>query len=545
MNSEIPIGMHQGKVILRLAKHYSDLLAVVLEVVQNAVDSDALRIDVVINQPHRTFTVYDNGTGASQEKITEALQSVGDTLKEKNRYGQFGLGLISPIAIAREFTLTTCPNPRRRGYTAYRFVTSDIVTQSQVSIPASPDENLVHELLGKTWWRTRIETRGITKDRRISRIQSEELAREIALKFGEEIRRRKIAVTIDLTNQDGERTTSQVEAPEYSGEKLERYEADIKECGKAVVELYVARLSRKGRLGEVVFGTLQNPSRITAKQFVESAGTLLDTNTAKALLSGIFEGRILGEKVALHADRTRFENNDALFAFCEILDTWYKKVGKGLVEDALEQASDNRFQRVGTEVMPYAELLLKQVQFETVAKRINIGSIGPGHKRPPKKIIIGPDDGTAIAVDGTAFTTKDDGKGGGGGGGETSPKTDHPLHTPGIVYGVKGRKRTEVKGNSTGLRFAHVEMEDFRVPFAYEPETGTISFNIRNPNWGLCQETDGNLREYHIAVVTAALSLELFRETKGDLPTEVEKFAWENLSHQVFAIRNGKALMKH
>jgi len=32
----------------------------------------------------------------------------------------------------------------------------------------------------------------------------------------------------------------------------------------------------------------------------------------KALASGIFEGRILAEKIVLHADRVRFEDNDAL-----------------------------------------------------------------------------------------------------------------------------------------------------------------------------------------------------------------------------------------
>ena len=544
MNTAINVALHQGKVMNRLAKNYADLPAVIKEVVQNAIDSGASRISIQINLPQRAFIVYDNGSGASREKVTEALQSIGNTLKDAGRYGQFGLGLISPISIAREFTLTSCPVSRRSDYMEYQFVTANIVKQREVSIPSGPT-NLVHDPCGRIWWRTRVDVRGITKDRRTSRLDPVELVGDITLKFGEAIRERGIDINIDFVNPEGEKSAIKVEATQFSGKKIEIFEGEKTECGKVKIELYVAPLGRRGRQGKVTFGTLDNPSRLSPKQFVECTVLIIDQQVAKAILSGVFEGQILCEKVTLQADRTKFEDNDALFALCEVLESWYKEIGKKIVGEAEEQASDDRFQRIGTQVMPYAELLLKQTEFEPVAKLITVGTIGPGHTKVPRKLIIGPDQSTAVAVDGNPFEDKEQGKPGSREE-RTTPQKEHPLHTPGLVYGPRGRKRVEVKGGSTGLRFEYLEMDDFRIPFTFEAETGTLSFNINNPNWGLCQETDAFLSDYHIAVVNTALSLELFRDTSRTAHPEVIKFANENLSHQVFAIRNSKALsVKH
>ncbi|MFA6404961.1 MAG: ATP-binding protein [Candidatus Paceibacterota bacterium] len=542
----INVALHQGKVMYRLAKNYADLSAVIKEVVQNSVDSCAKRIAIQISVPQRTFTVYDNGSGASREKITQALQSIGNTLKDVGKYGQFGLGLISPISIAREFTLTSCPAPRRSDFMEYRFVTATIIKQKQVSIPSSPVSGLEHDPNGKTWWRTKVNVGGITKDRRTSHLDPAELTSDIALKFGDAIRERQIDITIDITNDDGHQSILKVEAPQFSGRKIDVFKEEMPESGKVKVELYIAPLGRRGRQGKVVFGTMNNPSRLSPKQFVDCTVTLLDQPVAKALLSGVFEGQVLCEKVALHADRTKFEENDALFVLCEVLGFWHKKVGKKIIIEVEEQASDDRFQRIGVQVMPYAELLLKQVEFESVARLITVGSVGPEHVKVSRKQIIGQDDGTSVSIGGKPFEEKEICKGGSGSGGKTIPKIDHPLHKPGLVYGPRGRKRTDVRSSSTGLRFEHVEMEDFRVPFVFEPRTGMLSFNINNPNWGLCQENDTFLSDYHMAVINTALSAELFRDTGGMIHPEVTKFAHENLSHQVFAIRNGKAIqVKH
>jgi len=537
----INVGLHQGKVLQRLASHYNNLPAVLLEVVQNAIDSGAARIEVLIHRDRRTFVVRDNGSGASRDKVTTAVQSIGSTMKDKQKYGQFGLGLISPLSVVDQFTFTSCPTPRKEGYVKYTFDTVTITKQAQVSIPFTPVDHLTHNPDGATWWRTSVEARGITKDKRKSAFITKELVNDIGQKFGEAIRDREIQISVEVV--DGGKTENlPVEAPEFSGEPLETFSQSMNESGKVTIKLFLARLGRGGRNGNITFGRLDNPSRISSKQFVECAKAVIDAEVSRAIGSGVFEGEVLCEKLVLNADRTRFEDDDALFACCEVLETWFKKVGKEQMSEAEEQTSNTRFQRIGVSVMPFAELLLQQEEFRGVISQIIVGTVGEGHAKVPRKSIIGPDEGTALSTNG-----RKEGSLTGEGGVHPPRKTptkENPLHRPGIVYGGRGRKRTEVSGSSTGLRFEYVEMDEFRTPYEFDPITGTLSFNLRSPNWTVCHQKDEYLQEYHLAVVTNALTVELFRDHQtGHVEPQVLKFAYESLSHQVFGIKNGKALM--
>ena len=539
---EVPVGFHQGKVMLKLAKNYATLVAVIDEVVQNGVDAMADRIQVEVNLKRGYYRAKDNGTGASREKIGKALDSIGDTMKAKDKFGKFGLGLIATLSIADEFTMTTCPDARIGSYSVYDFVTDNIAKQKSVSIPGRTTD-LTYDADGKVWWRTEIHARGLTKDQRKTSVTAEEIAHSLSLKFGEAVRERSIKISVEFTERDGTMTTVEVSPREFTGEALPVFQSARKECGKVEATLYIARRERKGRRGEITFGTFDNPSRITVRQFTACTAHLLDGTIAKALLSGVLEGVILCEKVILHEDRTRFEDDDATFALCETLEEWYKKAGKDALAETAETDADVRFQRLGNEVMPFAELLLKQEQFKQVASRISIGTIGPGHARVPKKLIIGKDANTSVSTDGHPFEER---KGGGNGGERKPAKKELPEHHPGIVYGDKGTRRTEVKGSSTGLRFEFVDFQPelFRVPFEFDPERGTLSFNRNNQNWGLCQESDAFMRRYYVVVVTEALALETFRDpTTGQLNEEIRRFSFESLNLQVFAIMNGEAMV--
>ncbi len=542
MSEKIKIGMHQGKVMLRLAGNYPDLQAVVSEVVQNAVDSDAVKITVDVDLQKRSVVVCDNGVGASREKFTQALQSVSDTMKKGNRYGQFGLGLISPISIASGFTFTTCPSTRKNEYTSYPFVTSEIEKQWDVEITSKHEPSLQFDPVGKTWWRTRVEITGITKDRRITNVTVDDIVHDIVVKFGEDIRTRPIQITVSFKAPEQTPRHVEVVAPEFSGDKLELFKSSRTECGDVAIELYISRLTKSGRRGEITFGRFDNPSVISGIQFVTCAQELLDKDVAKALLSGVLEGRVKCQRVKLHADRKRFEDSDALFALSEILEEWYKAEGKKIVEVAQESAADNRFQKIGNTVMPFAELMLKQEQFTGVLDQIKIGTIGDGHAKLPKGKILGQDEGSSVASGGHPFSKRGE-SGDGEPGDRGKKKTELPGHRPGITYGPKGKKRTEVKGSSTGLRFDYVEMEEFRIPFTFDPETGTLSFNMRHPNWGLCQEKDDYLQSYHMEVITMALTIESSRAKESVTSPEVLKFAYDKLANQVFAIRNGGAMI--
>ncbi|MDE2188666.1 MAG: hypothetical protein KGJ35_02985 [Patescibacteria group bacterium] len=373
----------------------------------------------------------------------------------------------------------------------------------------------------------------------------EGLCNDIALAFGEKIREKQIKITVSITDAKGKESSAKVEAPEFSGESIGRIdfpEGEVKEAGKVVFDLYIARIGRGGRKGNIAFGTLDNPSRITTKQFVTCTSHLLKPEVAKALISGLFEGRILCQNVVLHADRTRFEDNDALFALCEVLEHWWKLDGHKLIKQIEDATDDVRFQEIGNQAMKFGELLLKQPTFSGVFAGIKFGTIGKGHADIDPEKIIGPEDVKSLASGGGGPDKPKKSGDKGNDGDTTTPKKEHIKHVPGVTSGPKGRVRTEVKGSSTGLRFSHVEMEDFRIPFTYEAKSGLLAFNMRHQNWGMCCADDTFLRKYHIAVITTALSLELFKGQKDSIDPQVEKYAHEMLTHTVFGIVNGEAV---
>lgn len=543
MNEKIKMGIHQGRAVIGLASNYNDLPAVISELVQNAIDSDATRIDVNVDLSKRTFAVCDNGVGASREKIAQVLKSVYDTLKKKeNRFGQFGLGFFSPLPITARFLFTSCPSSRRNEYTTYSFVTKEIEEQYEVEIPSESEHGLQFDPSGKIWWRSRVMGYGIIRDRRITKVKIEDLSHDLVVKFGEEIRSRPIKITITFKDLSEVVKSLEVVAPEFSGDKLEIFKSSKSECGNVSIELLISRLTKSGRRGEITFGRFDNPSVISGIQFATCSQALLDKDVAKALLSGVLEGRVKCEKVKLHTDRKRFEDSDALFALCEVMEEWYKAKGKKIVEVAEESAADSRFQKIGNAVMPFAELMLQQEQFSGILDQIKIGTTGDGHVKLPKSKIIGQDEGSSVASGGNTFEKK--GKTGEGGSGDpVKRKTELPNHRPGIIYGPKGKKRTEVKGSSTGLRFDYVEMEEFRIPFTFDADSGTLSFNMRHPNWFLCQQKDDYMKSYHLAVLTMALCLETSRLKDLAVSPEVLKFSYDNLAAQVFSIRNGEAMI--
>jgi hypothetical protein len=531
------IGLHQGHAIYNLAKNYNDLPAVMLEVVQNAIDSMASRIKVTVDLQRRKFSVFDNGLGANHDKVVVALNSICDTLKraDKGKYGRFGLGLISPISVAESFTFTTHPRGSSDDYIEHTFVTSTIREQRNVSIPhrvvlpKNDDSNGV-------WYTTLVAATGLTKDRTLGSIKIADLSNNIATRYRVAIIERKIDITIEIVGDDGSIQFQKVEVASYSGEKVETYADSHQDCGKVVFDLYIARMQRGSRKGEITFGDSANPSRIKAKELLACAGNLLGPSIGKALTSGVLEGEVVIGKIRMHPDRTRFEMGDDLVALCVVIEKWFSKVGDELIGRIEEETSNNRLQTIGIRAMHFFELLASQTQFKSVISNITIGTVGPGHTIVPKKNVIGTDNKKSLSVSGT------------GGKGDTTPtgspgkKGEHKNHKPATVYGDKGRHRTDVKGNSTGLRLAHTEMEDYSIPFTFDSDSGLLTVNTLNPNWGLCTESDEYLVKYHHLVFTCALCLESQKSEDGQISPQIERFAWQQLGAQVFLIKNAEAV---
>ena len=102
---------------------------IIKEGIQNAVDAvrsmgSKGRVDVRIDKPNNTITIYDNGTGMTKETATEEFLNLGGSKKEEGSSGGFGLAKVALLAESKHFELhTTVREPGLNG----ELVTTSIV----------------------------------------------------------------------------------------------------------------------------------------------------------------------------------------------------------------------------------------------------------------------------------------------------------------------------------------------------------------------------------------------------------------------------------
>lgn len=97
-------------------------LIVVSELIKNAVDASAKRIDIFYNSESRQISVENDHRGFTLEEI-EALSTPGKSAKKieenlTNEYGMFltgskGLGLLSVFLLCKEAEILTAPKDKK------------------------------------------------------------------------------------------------------------------------------------------------------------------------------------------------------------------------------------------------------------------------------------------------------------------------------------------------------------------------------------------------------------------------------------------------
>lgn len=549
----MPIAFHAGNQLRRDAELYPSVADCVGELVQNSIDGSVhgSKVEVDINYRTRVITVRDNGKGVSPTQFREKLSNVSQsTKKETGNYGQFGLGFFSPFGKCEHFTLTSQPkHDSKVRYIEYAFDVLQIVDSSSVKIPSRELPDFLHEsqLLGldpkiareKTvvWWRTEVRMTKVSTDRAVCRFDLDAFCQSIGEKYGEKIRTQKLDVIIKFTPEKGAQTVKSVHVAEFTGTKLDDWGIKIAHIGQVKLSLYLAIRTTKGRQGRIVFGQLGNPFNLTATQFVACAERYLGSELGDLLKSGLFEGRIAGENLKLHADRTKFHDDDALEAFSIALQMWHKKVGRKYVEELRERDRDTRFQTLGLQAMMFAETLFGRTEYKEIFQGIKIGTVGRGHT----EISGAKEDPFGKAVSTSAVNTQS-GQGGESGGSQVRGK-EYDGHVSAIVYGQGGRTRSIVKGSSTGLRFYATEFDCIHIPLRFEMKTGTIFINTRHPDWAKCEPSDKALVEYHRLITQTALDLYRFIGRPTSEFIVLQEFAFANLSTQVYGLLNASTIM--
>lgn len=536
------LDFHRGRTILQLSGKYPRLLQMVLEIIQNSLDVEATQIWIRINQRERTITIRDNGNGVGKEKFEEALTQVAQTMKDRTKMGQFGIGLITPIGKCNVFTFTSCPSPAKREYKRWTFVSEDIIgTKGDIKVPIE-DVTFVYDPSrigtgGASYvnWRTETVITGYTQDATISALSMNSLVQDIRDRFSVVMRRNKVLIDIRIITKSGETLNEQMRATEFLGKKLEPWHCHSADAGRISFHLYVPRKGNKKR-GVVLMGERNNDFRFPAVNFVRSLlnrNTDIDRVALETLVGGQFEGYVVADRVELKTERTNFVPNDAFFDLARGIERWYLEVGADLVKDRDDEVKFRRYQDLGLKYLQRFQNLLQLPEFSNLRaliKGFSFGSVGDEHADVPTSTRKVQEDRSKAVIGAKQ-------KNGSEAGETRDRKTpdEHPDHTPLTVTGPDGRRRTIVRDNSTGLQFSFEEFLTSTKLFALDTSMGVLRFNIRHPMWEQCEKEDRWLLRLQEEVCIIALTRELF---DNESSVHIDLFTEEQLKYVVLSITN-------
>lgn len=515
-----PLRPHIGAMLLMAAGRYPDLYLTLLEIVQNAIDSDANRITILLDRKRRNLIVTDNGEGASLEKFTGALSSVALTMKQANKLGQFGIGLISPLGKCVLFTFTSTPKGGDGTYRQWTFVSDEIAEmRHEASVPMEVIPDIKYGRVDKVLtlpaetgsgsrkvsqvtWRTRVEVRQYTSDRHVSRIGSvDECLRGIFARFGTAMRAKNVKIDIRFVNADGsEDNRKNVTAPEYTGQPLEIDNRTVNGV-HVKTQIFLAQRDTRGRgKGEVVVGQLGNNFRFPLKQFIREHGSFLDDTVKQGLVSGLFEGDILASRVRLHENRQSFIVDESLEAMCDAINAWFAEEGIFHYTAAQEAQQNERYQKLGAQALDAVKKVLDDPRYEALK-----GLLEEDGSRDSESVGGRVSDFLETVVD-TEPVVESTGNGEPPDGVSNDPENpDRPkLRRPKLTSrGPKGTSVNLARIKRFALNFCYTELPGRDELWLLEEGTWTLVFNTRHPLWVSCDEYKSDRRVKQLMEIVA------------------------------------------
>ncbi|MFA7201844.1 MAG: ATP-binding protein [Candidatus Paceibacterota bacterium] len=545
MKKSSPLNLVQSNALTYLAGIYPKLYLVILEYIQNAIDINALRIWVKVDFKNLNVSIKDDGDGTSVTQFEKALKSVCQSVKEKGKLGQYGIGLISWIGKCKRMIFTSTPKSDTSLYKKWTF-DPDSIKSGEIPYVDETDlffcKNEFKDVPGKRTvpWRTQVFLESISRDSQLSRISEDEFVSSVLEKYSEVMRKKGISILLTIVDEKGERKTVDIKATEFKGKKLPIHTEQGVTTGKTIFNLYVANKGAKGRNGKVSVGIEGDDFRIGFLTFAKNSG-LLNSETVQMLSCGIFEGNITSQKCVLHPGRRSFEENDALVEFCEHIELWADKVGLSYAAEISESKKDERYQFLGVKSMRVIENLLNEPKFQKlfdIVKSGKFGTIGTNHFQEADTKV-GEQNEPALSITTSIDITNNEGSKKKRGNKKPSkifptnipPESDHPGHTPFTVLGPIGKKRVKVKGHSTGLQFSFEEMGGSSDLWIFDPKIGVLSFNIRHPLWEVAEKDDVLLMRFQESIALKVLNLETYPNEWREI---IKAFIMDELEGELF-----------
>ena len=520
--------VHIGAALELFGSQYPTIHDVVLELVQNEIDAEGKYIRVRINYvkgEERTLTVAGDGTGATVDMVAEAFANVAnrDKPKGKDKYGQFRLGFMSPLGKCSRFALTTCHcNAPPTEYRTWSFDTERVVKtqhfeeigwnmEEQFVFAPDPAVALPTKLRNRerVSWRTRVHLEGVTTDRRIARIDLDELTTEIARRFRDTILERGINIKVSFRDEKGNKELTRTVSPQrFQGRSLNVCTIANDQAGTTEFQMFLAFKGTGGRNGQVEFSTRSQTGlrqRLTIKQFrqcIDVCGIPMRVDILNALESGVFEGEIIAQKVKLNPNRTSFADGEPLWGFCESIEQWFREVGSKHYEAVQRENQEYRYTKIGDEALEFLQRAIRSSPglMETLCtilpKGVNIPRAGKKTENEPGKN--SPD---ILSIQPTQPPTDQDDEGKG---------SKKPLPSGGEKVISESKPR-----GGLGLRLEYVESEMTRSPYELDLEGGVLRFNTLHQFWSYCNPNDRHLRQYITVAVQVALLEARYQSSGG------------------------------
>lgn len=515
-----PIKICPSKVVFVIASVYPTPFKATVEAVQNAIDSGAKRVQIIIDlfgnrkPKERCVIVRDNGIGMSREEFARKMANIG--LSEKaastETLGRHGLGLMSFLGKAGYYALTSGPKEHKstqywEGYTTHYFSNQQVVdglvsnqgmmeVNDELVVPSNSCPELSNP---PQWWNTEV----LVKDFATARltISADALEDEIRSEFNIAMLKHNTEIDIIHTDSRGKTTTKKINPRRFTGAIFKAHTVIGQHCGKVNFEMYRSLTP----VGVVTIKTSQDSYTKDWKKMADQAIALgMNKKKAEALGSGHFEGIITVQNCEWDFDRRGFKPTDELawidllLAISEWMDT--ESVKRYLVEVLGKKEEEREFELLNRLSTHFSGLYNRDAEL-LYEPLINLpAGVSAGHSpvadattgyngrsrqrsRPP---------GTVVKTE-TEKPKSRDSKG----------ATENKNQTHFSVERDKGNARF-VSKTQLGLSFGIRSIGSYD-PYCWDLENGILVINRDHPYYQAIKESDEKVWAYLLGIAEWAV----------------------------------------
>lgn len=341
ISSAIQIGFHIGNTLMNLAKAYAKPGQVLTELVQNAIDANAINISIKVDGKQMIIYCADDGDGETYDGLLMRFAKVCEQQKTE-KIGHKGMGNLASLAISDGFSFTTRPkgDPKERFFTVTLSRKGLETMANEVKLPCRNEtEGFRPGSQYKLNTDFAISTLLIIKNVRKVAMQKLEDAATAALEIGRIFSSQIVAKKLRIFIEAGGHRT-QVRPQIFSGEA--HYSEIETKSGKVVFEIYVLSKKTKTPRISVIHGkTSDEHFALPISIFLEHAPEI-----RTVFESGFVEGKVFLPFCSLTPDREGLEYNDELLDFLLVLEDWAKKYGLPIIEKISYEKKEIRINKV-------------------------------------------------------------------------------------------------------------------------------------------------------------------------------------------------------